>query len=125
MCYSLACLLLATALGGALPFEGHVHSHLLVPAGQQFRLGGGAPQAFIVAAQNVGPVAVVLFEQSAAQVVSARGQLLPGQRARLRVAVGATLLVRNRSPRQAVLEVAIYNGVGLGMTHDTAPAAAN
>lgn len=121
MRYLLACLLLA-ALGRPLVFKDHTHSHLLVPAGQQFRLGGGAPRAFTVVARNVGPVAVTLVEQSAAQGLSARGQLLPGQRARLQVATGAALLVCNRSPRQAVLEVAIYNGSGLGMTYDAVPA---
>lgn len=109
--------LLATLASG----YGNIHSHLLIPPGQQFILGGDQPGAFRVRGRNVGPVLVEVRERQRNGQLLYRAALPPGERATLSFAPGSTALLRNASERKAVLDLDISGRSPGRMTYEPAP----
>lgn len=107
----------------SVAWAGTVHSDLNLAPGNLFVLGGGQPNAFRVAARNVGPVAVLIRERRADGTLAAAVSLQPGQLATLRFAAGSAALLRNETLTPARLSLRISGGTGLGM-RSTGPVAA-
>ena len=115
----LAVLVLAAPLRAATPPASR--SRLLIPAGQQFELGGGQARAFRFVGENVGPVAVQIFEMMADGRTVARGTIAPGQSVALLFGAGSQALLLNRSTRRAKfrIDASLLNPRELRMTYST------
>ncbi len=100
-----------------------LRSDLRVPSGEQFELDGTDAGAYTVAARNVGPVPVAVVERSRDGRRTARGTLATGASTRLRLAPGSTVVVVNRSAREARLDVRVTGDTDLGMGYVAAEAA--
>ena len=101
-----------------------LRSDLRVPPGEQFELDGTDAGAYTVAARNVGPVPVAVVERSRDGRRTPRGTLATGAATRLRLAPGSTVVVVNRSAREARLDVRVTGDTDLGMGYVAAEAAA-
>ena len=115
----LAVLVLAMPLRAATPPA--PRSRLLIPAGQQFELGGGQAREFRFVGENVGPVAVQVFEMMADGRTVARGVVAPGQAVALLFGAGSQALLLNRSTRRAKfrIDASLLNPRELRMTYST------
>ena len=97
-----------------------LRSQVRIEVGKQFELGGKQLLGFRVEAQNVGPVAVEIKEESAAGRVTSFGLLQPGQQTKAAFGMGSKALLVNLGPREAKIDVNISNGSGLGMRYAAA-----
>lgn len=113
-------LLLATPLRAATPPA--PRSRLLIPAGQQFQLGGGQLRNFRFVGKNVGPVAVQVRELVADGRTVERGVVVPGQSVALLFGAGSRALLLNKSTRRAKFKIdaSLLNPRELSMTYDKA-----
>ena len=116
----LAVLVLATPLRAATP-PAASRSRLLIPAGQQFELGGGQAREFRFVGENVGPVAVQVYEMMADGRSIARGIVVPGQAVALLFGAGSKALLLNQSARRAKfrIDASLLNPRELRMTYGT------
>jgi hypothetical protein len=94
-------------------------SRLLIPAGQEFLLGGGQAGGFTFVGTNVGTVAVQAQERTSDGQTLARGVIAPGQAVELQFGPGSQALLYNGSGTQARLktDVSRLNPRELGMTY--------
>ena len=95
-------------------------SRLLIPAGQQFQLGGGQARAFRFVGRNVGPVAVQVRELLADGRVVERGTVAHGQAVELVFGAGSRALLLNPSARRAKfrIDASLLNPRELSMNYD-------
>ncbi len=110
-------LMLTTQLRAAAPPG--PRSRLLIPARQQFQLGGGQARDFRFVGKNVGPVAVQVQELAADGRVIERGTVASGQSAELLFGAGSRALLLNRSARRAKfrIDASLLNPRELSMTY--------
>ena len=94
-------------------------SRLLIPAGQEFLLGGGQAGGFTFMGTNVGSVAVQARERTRDGQTLARGLIAPGQAVELQFGSGSQALLFNGSGTQARLKIdaSRLNPRELGMTY--------
>ena len=105
----------AAPAGGAAPKL----SRLLIPAGQEFLLGGGQAGGFTFMGTNVGTVAVQARERTRDGQTLARGLIAPGQAVELQFGSGSQALLFNSNDTQARLKIDVsrLNPRELGMTY--------
>lgn len=94
-------------------------SRLLIPAGQEFLLGGGQSGGFTFVGVNVGAVAVQARERTPTGQMLERGIIMPGQAVKLQFGVGSQALLFNNSGTRARLKIdaSLLNPRELGMTY--------
>ena len=94
-------------------------SRLLIPAGQEFLLGGGQSGGFTFVGVNVGAVAVQARERTPTGQMLERGIVMPGQAVKLQFGVGSQALLFNNSGTRARLKIdaSLLNPRELGMTY--------
>ena len=94
-------------------------SRLLVPAGQEFLLGGGQSGGFTFVGVNVGAVAVQARERTRTGQMLERGFIVPGQTVELQFGAGSQALLFNNSGTRARLKIdaSLLNPRELGMTY--------
>ena len=105
----------AAPAGGAAPKL----SRLLIPAGQEFLLGGGQAGGFTFVGTNVGTVAVQARERTSDGQTRVRGLIAPGQAVELQFGSGSQALLFNGSGTRARLKIdaSRLNPRELGMTY--------
>lgn len=113
----LALLMLVAPLWAAVPLV--PRSRLLIPAGQQFQLGGGQAKSFQFIGKNVGLVAVQVRELLPDGRVMERGTVVPGQSVALLFGAGSRALLLNRSTHRAkfMIDASLLNPNELSMTY--------
>ena len=94
-------------------------SRLLIPAGQEFLLGGGQAGGFTFVGTNVGAVAVQARERTRDGQTLERGLIAPGQAVELQFGAGSQALLFNGNGTQARLKIdaALLDPRELGMTY--------
>ena len=112
-----------SSLGGSDPTSEEAvavqFSRLLIPAGQEFLLGGGQSGGFTFVGVNVGAVAVQARERTPTGQMLERGIIMPGQAVKLQFGVGSQALLFNNSGTRArlKLDASLLNPRELAMTY--------
>lgn len=94
-------------------------SRLLIPARQEFLLGGGQAGGFTFVGTNVGAVVVQARERTRDGQTLARGLIAPGQAVELQFRAGSQALLFNSNDTQARLKIdaSLLDPRELGMTY--------
>ena len=94
-------------------------SRLLIPARQEFLLGGGQVGGFIFVGTNVGTVAVQARERTRNGQMLDRGFIVPGQAVELQFGTGSQALLFNSNGTRARLKIdaSLLNPRELNMTY--------
>lgn len=94
-------------------------SRLLIPARQEFLLGGGQSGSFTFVGTNVGAVAVQARERTRDGQTLERGLIEPGQAVELQFGAGSQALLLNGNGTQARLKIdaSLLNPRELNMTY--------
>ena len=109
------------AAPGSMPAEATTPrlSRLLIPAGQEFLLGGGQAGGFTFVGTNVGAGAVQARERTRDGQMLERGTIAPGQAVELQFGAGSQALLLNNNSTQARLKIdaGLLDPRELGMTY--------
>lgn len=93
-------------------------SDLLIPARQQFVLGGEQRGAFKVSARNVGKVPVQIRERQRNGGIFTKTTLAPGASGIVRFEAGSTALLLNPADEQARMYLKVTGDTELGMRYE-------
>ncbi len=107
------------AVASPVPTAAPRLSRLLIPARQEFLLGGGQAGEFTFVGTNVGTVAVQARERTRTGQTLDRGTIAPGQGVKLLFGAGSQALLFNSNATQARLKIdaSLLNPRELGMTY--------